>query len=366
MLLTGFDSKYLNTLYVDKNLKYHNLIQAFSRTNRVLNDTKPFGNILDFRGQQDAVNEAITMFSGKSDENEARQIWLVEPVQKVNEKYRQAVSELKSFMSIHNLDFKASEVAKLRGDDAKAGFIRSFQNVQKLWTQLNQYTDVEKEEPSYTLEEPQAGYSGISKDELQAFRGAYLNLAYDIKKRRDRKKESVAPEIDDLDLEFVLFASAIVDYDYIMSLIANYTGSAKKVRITKEQLVSLICSSANLLDEKDDIIAYIDSLDTVNGMTEQEVKDGYEAFKELKFDAQLTEIANRHGLDELAVKEFANNIVGRRIFDGEKLNDLLAPLGLPWKARIMEERSLMSELVPLLKHMTEGQKISGLSAYDED
>lgn len=366
MLLTGFDSKYLNTLYVDKNLKYHNLIQAFSRTNRVLNDTKPFGNILDFRGQQDAVNEAITMFSGKSDENEARQIWLVEPVQRVNEKYRQAVSELKSFMSVHNLDFKASEVAKLRGDDAKAGFIRSFQNVQKLWTQLNQYTDVEKEEPSYTLEEPQAGYSGISKDELQAFRGAYLKLAYDIKKRRDRKKESIAPEIDDLDLEFVLFASAIVDYDYIMSLIANYTGSAKKVRITKEQLVSLICSSANLLDEKDDIIAYIDSLDTVNGMTEQEVKDGYEAFKELKFDAQLTEIANRHGLDELAVKEFANNIVGRRIFDGEKLNDLLAPLGLPWKARIMEERSLMSELVPLLKHMTEGQKISGLSAYDED
>ena len=101
-------------------------------------------------------------------------------------------------------------------------------------------------------------------------------------------------------------------------------------------------------------------------MTEQEVKDGYEAFKEQKFDAQLIEIANRHGLDELAVKEFANNIVGRRIFDGEKLNDLLAPLGLPWKARIMEERSLMSELVPLLKHMAEGQKISGLSAYDED
>jgi type I restriction enzyme R subunit len=59
MLLTGFDSKYLNTLYVDKNLKYHGLIQAFSRTNRVLNDTKPYGNILDFRQQQDAVDAAI-------------------------------------------------------------------------------------------------------------------------------------------------------------------------------------------------------------------------------------------------------------------------------------------------------------------
>ena len=65
MLLTGFDSKYLNTLYVDKNLKHHGLIQAFSRTNRILNANKPYGNILDFRFQEDAVNDAITMFSGK-------------------------------------------------------------------------------------------------------------------------------------------------------------------------------------------------------------------------------------------------------------------------------------------------------------
>lgn len=78
MLLTGFDSKYLNTLYVDKNLKYHGLIQAFSRTNRVLNDTKPYGNILDFRSQQDAVNQAITLFSGE-DSGKAKEIWMVDP-----------------------------------------------------------------------------------------------------------------------------------------------------------------------------------------------------------------------------------------------------------------------------------------------
>ncbi len=78
MLLTGFDSKYLNTLYVDKNLKHHGLIQAFSRTNRVLNASKPYGHILDFRGQQDAVDEAIKLFSGVSGGVEnARKIWLV-------------------------------------------------------------------------------------------------------------------------------------------------------------------------------------------------------------------------------------------------------------------------------------------------
>jgi type I restriction enzyme R subunit len=78
MLLTGFDSKFLNTLYVDKNLKHHGLIQAFSRTNRVLNGTKPYGNILDFRQQQDAVDAAIALFSGEKTGEQAREIWLVD------------------------------------------------------------------------------------------------------------------------------------------------------------------------------------------------------------------------------------------------------------------------------------------------
>ncbi len=78
MLLTGFDSHYLNTLYVDKNLKYHGLIQAFSRTNRVLNNSKPYGNILDFRSQQKEVDVAIALFSGTSTKT-PKEIWLVEP-----------------------------------------------------------------------------------------------------------------------------------------------------------------------------------------------------------------------------------------------------------------------------------------------
>uniref|UniRef100_UPI000593725C type I restriction enzyme subunit R domain-containing protein n=1 Tax=Chromobacterium haemolyticum TaxID=394935 RepID=UPI000593725C len=78
MLLTGFDSKFLNTLYVDKNLKHHGLIQAFSRTNRVLNGSKPYGNILDFRQQQASVDAAIALFSGEKTADQAREIWLVD------------------------------------------------------------------------------------------------------------------------------------------------------------------------------------------------------------------------------------------------------------------------------------------------
>jgi type I restriction enzyme R subunit len=127
MLLTGFDSKFLNTLYVDKNLKHHGLIQAFSRTNRVLNGTKPYGNILDFRQQQDAVDAAIALFSGEKTGEQAREIWLVEKAPVVIQKLEAAVQQLDTFMKSQGLDCTPSAVANLKGDAAKAAFIEPLQ-----------------------------------------------------------------------------------------------------------------------------------------------------------------------------------------------------------------------------------------------
>ena len=366
MLLTGFDSKYLNTLYVDKNLKHHHLIQAFSRTNRILNDTKPYGNILDFRGQQSAVDAAIALFSGEKGES-ARQIWLVEPASVIKTKYKEAISKLKDFMSDNNLEFKASEVANLKGDAAKAGFINCFKEVQRFWTQLSQYTDLVEytTDESSVLSDTVSGY-GFTDDDLKAFRGAYLDLANSLKKRRDKKSNDTSAEIDELDFEFVLFASAMIDYDYIMELIARYASTPSKVRITKEDLISLVSANANLIEERDDIIAYIESLDGVNGKTEQEIKDGYQVFKTEKFAKELITIAESHSLSVSALQEFVNGIVERKIFDGEKLSEVIAPLELGWKDRTRKETAIMTDLVPLLKRMTGGQKISGLSAYDEE
>lgn len=365
MLLTGFDSKYLNTLYVDKNLKHHGLIQAFSRTNRILNDTKPYGNILDFRGQRDAVDVAIALFSGEKADT-ARQIWLVEPADVINEKYKKAIADLKNFMKLQNLEFKASEVANLRGDEAKAGFINYFKEVQRYNTQLSQYTDFIKDEEINNLSVSEAGAQyGFTDEDLLAFRGAYLDLAYSLKKKRESKKsEPIATEIEELDFEFVLFASALIDYDYIMELIARYVGAPSKKKMTKEQLISLVSSSANLIDERDDIVAYIDSLDGVNGKTEDDIKAGYEVFKTEKFAKELIAIAETHELSVASLQSFVNNIVERKIFDGEKLSELVAPLELGWKDRTKKETAIMTDLVPLLKRMAGGQNISGLSAYE--
>ncbi len=361
MLLTGFDSKYLNTLYVDKNLKWHGLIQAFSRTNRILNDTKPYGNILDFRCQEAAVDEAIALFSGEKTEEDPKRIWLVDPAPKVIEKYEKAISELETFMQSHGVECKPEEVNNLRGDEARAGFINCFKEVQRLRTQLEQYTDIQSDDKA-KIE------SLLPEDTLRAFRGMYLEKARELKKRREKRGgEPVSPQIDELDFEFVLFASAIIDYDYIMALIARYTHrSTAQKRITKEQLIALVASSANLMDEKEDIVAYINSLDLdkINGKTEQEIKDGYELFKAEKYKKDITAIAAKYGLEFSALDAFVREIVEREVFDGEKLGDLLAPLGLGWRERTKKELALMDDLVPMLKRLADGHEISGLSAYE--
>ena len=218
MLLTGFDSKYLNTLYVDKNLKHHGLIQAFSRTNRVLNYSKPYGNILDFRGQQDAVDDAISLFSGvKADK--AREIWLVDRAPVVIEKLKAAVEELDGFMKSQGLSGRPEDVANLKGDEARAAFIKRFKDVQRLQTQLDQYTDL-------TIAEEEEIEAILPKDELHAFRGVYLETAQKLKALQDRPGDKKSEVVDQLDFEFVLFASATIDYDYIMKLVTAVPGQA--------------------------------------------------------------------------------------------------------------------------------------------
>ncbi len=353
MLLTGFDSPYLNTIYVDKNLKYHGLIQAFSRTNRILNDTKPYGNILDFRGQQDAVNDAIALFSGKSTKP-AKEVWLVDSAPMVIENLNLAVEKLASFMTSQGLENHPEEINNLKGDEARGQFINLFKEVQRLKTQLDQYTDLNDE----NLE---AIEQIIPKDTLRAFKGMYLETATRL---REKQGKNTDPSIDQLDFEFVLFASAVVDYDFIMGLIARYTQNFKKQKMTKEELLGIIESDAKFVDEKEDIRAYIDTLALGSGLNEDEIKKGYEEFKAKISSARSETIANKHGIEPKRFHSFIELIMSRMIFDGELLTDLLAPLELGWKDRAKKELELMEELIPLLKKLAGEQEISGLKTYE--
>ncbi len=357
MLLTGFDSKYLNTLYVDKNLKYHGLIQAFSRTNRVLNDTKPYGNILDFRSQQDAVNQAIALFSGE-DNGKAKEIWLVDPAPVVIEKYKQAVEALGIFMQEHDLVNEPQEVYNIKGDAARIAFVKNFKEVQRLKTQLDQYTDLD--------EAQQAKIEAIlPKESLQEFKSSYMETAKSLRKIQQKQGDQAPDEIQQLDFEFVLFASAVIDYDYIMNLIADSTQKKPaKQKMTKTQVISILSANANLMDEQEDLTEYINGLDWESGKDVNVLRKGYETFKIEKNEKELTSIAHKHGLQTADLKTFVEKIMSRMIFDGEKLTDLLEPLELGWKERRVKELALMEDLVPQLKKIAEGREISGLAAYE--
>ncbi len=360
MLLTGFDSKYLNTLYVDKKLKHHGLIQAFSRTNRILNGTKPYGNILDFRQQQDAVDAAIGLFSGQKGDAKAREIWLVEKAPVVIQKLEAAVQELDGFMKSQGLDCAPSAVANLMGDAAKVAFVKQFKEVQRLKTQLDQYTDL-TEEHKATIEHV------LPEEDLRGFRGAYLETAQQLREQRGNGGDQPGAEnpVDQIEFEFVLFASAIIDYDYIMGLIARFSASGpEKSKMTKEELVGLISSDAKFMNEREDIAAYISTLKAGEGLSEKAIRDGYTQFKAEKDAAELATIAAKHGLETAALQGFVDGILQRMIFDGEQLSDLMTPLELGWKARTQAELALMDDLLPLFTKRAQGRDISGLSAYE--
>lgn len=358
MLLTGFDSKYLNTLYVDKNLKHHGLIQAFSRTNRVLNGTKPYGNILDFRNQTDEVDKAIALFSGEKDSERAKEIWLVDPAPEVVEKLGKAVSELKLFMESQGLQCKPEEVSNLKGNSARCEFINKFKEVQRLKTQLEQYTEI-KDEDAAKIEEL------LPEDILRAFRGVYIDVAQRLKVEQGKEREDMVSEIEQLDFEFVLFSSAMIDYDYIMELIAKYTQSGtKKQKVRKDQLIGMLSATSNLLEEREDMIEYIESLQVGVALDENEIKAGYQKFREQKNNNEINTLANKHGIETQGLQAFIQEIIDRMIFDGEKLSDLLVPLGLSWRDRTQKELDLMDDLIPLLKRLADGREIVGLNAYE--
>ncbi|KPX64925.1 type I restriction endonuclease subunit R [Pseudomonas amygdali] len=358
MLLTGFDSKYLNTLYVDKNLKYHGLIQAFSRTNRVLNSTKPYGNILDFRQQQDAVDIAIKRFSGEKTGEQAREIWLVDKAPMVIEKLQAAVQKLDDFMQSQGVACAPEAVHNLKGDDARAAFIGCFKEVQRLKTQLDQYTDL-------TAANAAAIEQILPKESLLGFRGAYLETAQRLKaqqEKNDKGAGSSSEALDQLDFEFVLFASAVIDYDYIMGLMSRFSQQEpSKQKMSREQLIGLIQADAKFINEREDIA----TLKAGEGLSETAIRDGYSRFKQNKDAAELATIANKHQLAPDALQDFVDGILQRMIFDGEQLSDLMAPLDLGWKARAQAELALMEDLHPLLTKRAQGREISGLSAYEQ-
>jgi type I restriction enzyme R subunit len=305
------------------------------------------------------VDAAIALFSGKSVQ-QAKEIWLVEPAPVVIEQLKTAVKKLDTFMQSQGLACAPEQVVNLKGDHARAEFINHFKEVQRLKTRLDQYTDL-TEDSKNNVEQV------LPINTLNAFKGMYLETAQELKRKQNagnNANNGTDKTVQELDFEFVLFSSSLIDYDYIMGLIAKLTQTTSKTKITRQQLIDLICSSSNLMDERDDIVAYINSLPVGQSLNEKEIREGYQAFKTTKANSDLADMAKKHSLEPQALQTFVDGIMNRMIFDGEQLSDLLAPLELGWKARTQKELLLMEDLVPMLHRRAGGREISGLAAYE--
>jgi type I restriction enzyme R subunit len=273
------------------------------------------------------------------------------------------VQKLAGFMQSQGLPCAPEAVPQLLGDDARAAFIKNFKEVQRLKTQLDQYTDL-------TDDNAAAIEAILPREDLQAFRGVYLDTAKRLKDQQGKGStggDGTDPgEVDQLDFEFVLFASAVIDYDYIMGLMARFSqqGQAGRQKMSRDELIGLIQADAKFINERDDIAAYINTLKAGEGLSEAAIREGYTRFKKEKDGAELAAIAAQHGLAAAALQAFVDGILQRLIFDGEALGDLMAPLDLGWKARAQAETALMADLIPLLTKRAHGREISGLSAYE--
>ena len=363
MLLTGFDSKYLNTLYVDKGLQYHGLIQAFSRTNRVLNERKPFGKILDFRAQSaDALNTAVKLFSGERDKSkDAAKIWLTKSAEEVVKLLDVAVQRLYTMMESYGLEPEPEEVPNLKGDAARADFVEIFKDVQRSILQLDQYIDIPPE--------LQARIDAIMPPEKRlAFRTAYLELGRELRQKRAAESPDDASEptdvMQDIDFELVLFASALINYDYIMTLISRMVNEEepKRREVTRKEIVALLRSHSNLPEDREDILEFVRHPEAINGRTADEISDEFRRFREAKWHRLVHQMAQRHGVDQGLLSDFIESTLDVMRYDDSHLSDLFTDEGLGWRDRVTKKNALRADLVPLIRLRAAGQTIDNLPA----
>lgn len=284
MFLTGFDSTTLNTLWVDKNLRYHGLLQAFSRTNRILNSVKTFGNIVCFRNLENATNESIALFGNP----EARGIVKLrtfddyyngytdgggEPVRG----YRELIAELLA-------NYPLGE--PIVGEEAQKAFIRLYGTILKLRNILAVFDRFE-------------GMEILSERDLQDYQSIYLDLYQEFRGREKAQKDTIN---DDIVFERELIKQVEINIDYILMLIRKYRDSQMRDKEIVISIAKAIDSSLELRNKKDLIEAFISSL-TPHG----DIDDEWAAFVAARREEELARIICEENLHPEATWEFMQN-----------------------------------------------------------
>ena len=258
MFLTGFDATTLNTLFVDKRLVNHGLIQAYSRTNRILNSVKTYGNIVTFRDLEDETNDAIALFGNK----DAKGIVLLKPYGDYYAEYGEKVAALLEWFPLG---------APIRGESAQKAFIALFGQILRLQNILVSFDDF-------------VGNEILTERQSQDYRSVYLDLYAEYRRDQNADKEQIN---DDIVFEIELIKQVEINVDYILMLVQKYRdarGDGEDVEI-RANISRAIDSSPSLRNKKDLIEDFVDSVSATG-----DIDDEWSTYVAARREADLNEI----------------------------------------------------------------------------
>jgi len=304
MFLTGFDATTLNTLWIDKNLKHHGLIQAFSRTNRILNSQKRFGNIVTFRKMEKQINATCSLFGNK----EAKSVVVIRPFADYyngyDDKpgYKQLVERLQSEYPLP---------VQIVGEGKQKEFVKLFGAFLKAENILKPFDEFK-------------GKEILSQRERQEYQGEYLRIHEKI--RKDREGEAVKIE-DDLVFEIELIKQLTVNIDYILIMVDNYkkANGGETQELTLADIVSAVDSRPELRSKKELILGFIS---TVNSKTD--VVEEWISFIKKELEKEISELITSENLNEKEAKKFLEYCLeeGEVKETGTDIDNILPPMSM--------------------------------------
>lgn len=283
MFLTGFDATTLNTLWVDKNLRMHGLLQAFSRTNRILNSIKTFGNIVCFRNLEKATNESLALFGNK----EAGGIVLLKTYEEYYHGYQDGDKQVLGYFTLVNELLEKFPIGEIiLGEEAKKEFIRLYSAILKLLNILKSFDEF-------------AGNEILTERDFQDYHSMYIELYNEFRNQGKGDSENVN---DDIVFEMELIKQVEINIDYILMLIRKYQDSHLEDKEIVVNIQKAIDSSVDLRNKKELIEKFVASL-----TPESDVDNDWSTYVEEQKIAELNQIITDENLKEEETKTFINN-----------------------------------------------------------
>lgn len=289
MMLTGFDAKKVNTLYVDKNLKQHGLIQAFSRTNRTLGEQKSQGNILCFRNLKKATDDAITLFSNK----EAIEVVVMPEYKDIAKKFFEAFANLKEITPTYQ------SVNELVSEEDEAAFVQAFRKLMRNLNVLKSYTDFDWDDLP------------LDEQEFEDYKGKYLDL-YD-KVRREAQKEKVSI-LDDIDFELELIHRDRINVAYIIKLLSQLKEANTSEAIAQKKAIIDLLGGDVMLRSKRELIEKFIEQNLPHIHDADKIEEEFERFWQDEKVMALQKICREEHLDQ---QQF-NALIDAYLYSGQE------------------------------------------------